>query len=139
MSTKNPPVVSLPKGKGTQNTKAPDSNPAPIPRSEPRDEKDDRKTDTLRRQADKARWPGYGADNTDTATLLNEQRTIEGKTGMSAGGPAQETEEEEEEESASDMTVAQLKEALDAAKVEYPASAKKADLVQLFEDNDLGS
>src|SRR5690606_32076568 len=113
----------------------PPSNPAPIPRSEPRDEKDEPKTDTIRRQADKARWPGYGADNTDTATLLHEQRTIEGKTKLSSGV---QTEEEEEESHASALTVAQLKEALDAAKIEHPAGAKKADLVKLYEDNNLG-
>jgi hypothetical protein len=133
MTKKTSPVATLPKGKGTQNTTPPPSNPAPIPRSEPRDEKDEPTKDTLRLQKDKARWPGYGADKTDTATLLAEQRTIEGKGKLSSGAQS-----EEEEEDASDLTVAQLKEALDAAKVEYPANAKKADLVKLYEDNELG-
>lgn len=132
--TRTAPTVALPKGKGTQNTPPPASNPAPIPRSEPREEKDEPTKDTLRLQKDKARWPGYGADATDTNTLLTEQRAIEGKGKLSSapGG------EEEEEEDASDLTVAQLKEALDTAKIEYPANAKKADLVKLYEDNKLG-
>lgn len=71
--------VSLPAGKGTQNTKSP-GGPAPIPRSDSKGDEDpgatEGKEDTIRRQADKARWT-YGQNTDDTATMLAEQREID--------------------------------------------------------------
>lgn len=71
-------TVALPAGKGTQNTES-KGGPAPIPRSDGKDQDPgvtEGQEDTLRRQADKARWV-YGQNETDTATLLAEQREID--------------------------------------------------------------
>jgi hypothetical protein len=79
--------------------------------------------------ASRDRWAG-GADISE---LHRESRQIEG---ADVGG--EEEEEEEEEASASDLTVAELKAALDEAEVEYDKNAKKADLVALYEEHGLG-
>lgn len=79
--------------------------------------------------ASRDRWGG----SEDISELHRESRQIEG-----AAADEEEEEEEEEETSASDLTVAQLKEALDAAEVEYDKNAKKADLVALYEEHGLG-
>lgn len=48
----------------------------------------------------------------------------------------EETEEEVEEvEDDGNMTVAELKEALDGAEIEYPSNARKADLLKLYNEN----
>lgn len=70
---------------------------------------------------------------------LKAQRHI--RANIDGTEPPSDTDTEEEEEegtNASDLTVAQLKEALDDAGVEYENSAKKADLVALYEENGLG-
>lgn len=77
--------------------------------------------------ASRARWGG----DVDVTELHRESRTIEG---ADHGGE----EEEEENTSAEGLTVAQLKEALEAAEVEIPAGAKKADLVALYKEHGLG-
>lgn len=69
------PVVELPKGKGTQNDTPPASNPAPIPRSTDKEEKDEEVEDTLRLQKDKARWV-YGQSDGELSDMLAEQREI---------------------------------------------------------------
>lgn len=77
-ASKGTDQVSLPKGKGTQATES-IGGPAPIPRSDDKEQDPgitDGKEDTIRRQADKARWE-YGKNDTDTATLLSEQREID--------------------------------------------------------------
>lgn len=74
----------------------------------------------------RARW-----GNPDIAELHHDTRVIEGSASASE-------EEEEEGTDSSQLTVSQLKDALDAAKVEYPANAKKADLVKLYDENELG-
>lgn len=77
-ASKGTEQVSLPKGKGTQNTES-IGGPAPIPRGEGSEQDPgvtDGKKDTIRRQADKARWE-YGKNDTDTATLLKEQQEID--------------------------------------------------------------
>lgn len=81
--------------------------------------------------ASRQRWGG----DTDIAELHRDSRAIDGEPNSGAG---EEEEEEEEETSAADLTVVQLKEALEAAEVEIPNGAKKADLVKLYEDNGLG-
>lgn len=68
----------------------------------------------------------------DIAELHHDTRVIEGTA------EASEQEEEEEETDSSSLTVPQLKEALDAAGVDYPANAKKADLVALYDEHELG-
>lgn len=86
--------------------------------------------------ASRARW----GNDTPLAEMHRDSRILEGQS-VPEGSTSQETEEEEEEEeetSASDLTVAQLKEALEAAEVEIPAGAKKADLVALYEEHGLG-
>lgn len=47
----------------------------------------------------------------------------------------EETEEPEVEEDDGNMTVAELKEALDGADIAYPSSARKADLLKLYNEN----
>lgn len=89
------------------------------------------KEDRVYGVASRARWNG-GEDITE---LHRESRQIEGAEGAEAGG---EEEEEEEGSSASDLTVAELKAALEEAEVEIPAGAKKADLVALYEEHGLG-
>ena len=76
----------------------------------------------------------------DLKDLLRASRKIDDNmNGFDREAAAQETEEEEEEEaSTEDLTVAQLKEALDAAKVEYAKDARKADLVALYDEHKLG-
>lgn len=78
--------------------------------------------------ASRDRWAG----GEDIAELHRESRQIE-------GAEVSEEEEEEEEASAADLTVAELKEALDGAEVEYDKNAKKADLVALYEEHNLGA
>lgn len=78
--------------------------------------------------ASRQRWGG----DADIAELHRDSRAVEGQH-IPDGG-----EEEEEENDASNLTVAQLKEALEAAEVEVPAGAKKADLVALYEEHNLG-
>ena len=73
------PKAELPQGKGSQNTKPPASNPDPIPRGQGQRPVKKDGTDTIRRQSDKARWPGYGPGADSISTLLNEQRNIEGR------------------------------------------------------------
>lgn len=82
--------------------------------------------------ASRARWPGSDSES------LHEQHT-DSRT-VDNGGESEEEEEEEEEEqtSAEDLSVAELKAALDEAKVTYAGNAKKADLVKLYNDNGLG-
>jgi len=87
------------------------------------------KEDRVYGVASRARWEG----GDDIAQLHRESRQIEG-----AEVSEQEEEEEEEETSASDLTVAELKAALEEAQVEIPAGAKKADLVALYEEHGLG-
>ena len=95
----------------------------PDPNGEPRGE------DRVYGVESRARW-----GNPDIAELHHDTRVIEG-----TASPSEEEEEEEEEETdSSQLTVPQLKEALDDAKVAYPANAKKADLVKLYDENELG-
>lgn len=76
--------------------------------------------------ASRDRWPG----SDDVSENLRDSRKIEGSdTG------SDEEEEEEESEGGASLTVAELKAALDDANVEYPAGAKKADLVELYDAN----
>ena len=77
----------------------------------------------------------------DLKDLLKSSRKInDNLNGYDRAAATQETEEEEEEEEASteDLTVAQLKEALDAANVTYAKDARKADLVALYDEHELG-
>lgn len=91
---------------------------------------EERKEDHVYGIASRQRW-----GDSDIAQLHRDSRAIDGEPSATAG----EREEEEEEESdASDLTVAQLREALEAAEVEIPVGAKKADLVALYEEHDLG-
>lgn len=69
------PTVDLPKGKGTQKTKAPASNPEPLERGGKDAKDEDESKDTLRLQADKARWE-YGQKDGELADMLREQREI---------------------------------------------------------------
>ena len=79
--------------------------------------------------ASRDRWPG----SADVSENLRDSRKIEGSdTG------SEEEEEEEEAEGGAALTVAELKAALDEAEIEYDKSAKKADLVELYDANDLG-
>lgn len=78
--------------------------------------------------------------------MLASQRRIDHNINGTTEVEAEETEETEEEEqeeeeetSTSDLTVAQLKEALDAAEIAYPSDARKADLVELYDANELGT
>lgn len=73
--------------------------------------------------ASRDRWPG----SADVSENLRDSRKIEGSDTGSE-------EEEEEETSGADLTVAELKAALDEAGVEYEANAKKADLVVLYDE-----
>jgi len=73
--------------------------------------------------ASRDRWP----DNSGTALHAEERAARLGKT--SEGGE----EEEEEEQGGAALTKAQLAAALDEAKVEYPAGANKAALVELYD------
>lgn len=82
--------------------------------------------------ASRARWGG----DTDISELHRDSRAVDGEP--NSGGSTEEEEEEEEESSASDLTVAELKAALDEAEVEYDKNAKKADLVALYEEHGLG-
>lgn len=75
-SASNAPIVSLPKGTGTQDDEPPASNPPPLERGAGEREPKERKEDTLRLPEDKARW-NYGVSTDDTATLLKEQREID--------------------------------------------------------------
>lgn len=86
------------------------------------------KEDRVYGVASRARWEG----GSDIAQLHRESRQIEGAE------VSEEEEEEEEETSANDLTVAELKAALEEAQVEIPAGAKKADLVALYEEHNLG-
>lgn len=79
--------------------------------------------------ASRDRWAG--SDSASLAELHSDSRKID----AGEGSEEEEEEEEEEETSASDLTVAELKAALDEAKVEYETGAKKADLVALYEAN----
>lgn len=65
--------------------------------------------------------------------LLKQQKKIDRRLNDL---PEEEEQEEEEEEviEPEKMTVAELKEALDEAGVEYGSDDKKADLVQLYSD-----
>lgn len=72
--------------------------------------------------ASRDRWPG--SDSDALAEQHRDSRTID------SGG---EQEEEEEAGTSADLTVDELKAALDEAGVEYPASAKKAKLVELYD------
>ena len=85
--------------------------------------------------ASRARW----GNDTPLAEMHRDSRVLEGQS-VPEGTTSQETEEEEEEEdnSAASLTKAQLKEALDAAKVEYDPKANKDALVELYEANNLG-
>lgn len=76
--------------------------------------------------ASRARWGGA-----DSVHELNrDSRAIDN------GG--QEEEEEEEESAGASLSVAELKEALDEAQVEYKASAKKDELVALYDEHVAG-
>lgn len=90
---------------------------------------EERKEDHVYGIASRQRW-----GDSDISQLHRDSRAIDGEPNATAG----EQEEEEEESDASDLTVAQLREALEAAEVEIPAGAKKADLVALYEEHDLG-
>lgn len=63
---------------------------------------------------------------------------IDGEEVPVGDAEAAEVAEETEEEEVVNLTVAELKEALDAAGVEYPSHALKADLQQLYDDANLG-
>lgn len=63
--------------------------------------------------------------------LLNHQKRIDANI---RGETLPEDEEEEETIVPENMTVAELKAALDEANVEYSSDDKKADLVQLYSD-----
>lgn len=91
---------------------------------------EERKEDHVYGIASRQRW-----GDSDIAQMHRDSRAVDGEPNSGAGG---EQEEEEEENDASDLTVAQLREALEAAEVEIPAGAKKADLVALYEEHDLG-
>ena len=72
------PVATLPAGTGTQNTAPPASAPPAIERgASEREAKAVNHEDTKRLPEDKARW-NFG-ESTTTATLLAEQRKIDGK------------------------------------------------------------
>jgi len=92
---------------------------------------EERREDHVYSVASRARWA-----EADISQLHRDSRQLEGA--INASGEQEEEEEEEEEFSASDLTVAQLREALEAAGVEIPVGAKKADLVELYEEHDLG-
>ena len=70
--------------------------------------------------ASRDRWP-------DSSAEINEERNT--TSSEDDGG------EEEEATGGAALTVAQLKEALDGAGVEYASNAKKADLVELYDAN----
>ena len=72
--------------------------------------------------ASRARWPG--SDSDALAEQHRDSRSIDN------GG---EQEEEQDTGTSADLTVDELKAALDEAGVEYPASAKKAKLVELYD------
>lgn len=93
---------------------------------------EERKEDHLYGIASRARWGSQ-----DIAELHRDTLAIEGSAAASRTS-TEEEEEEEEETDANDLTVAQLKEALDEAEVEYAKDAKKADLVALYEEHGLG-
>lgn len=101
-------------------------------RGEEQPNEENAKKDHVYGIASRARWGG----DSDVTELHRESRAIEGAA--NSGGSEEEEEEEEETSSAEDLTVAQLKEALEAAEVEIPAGAKKADLVALYEEHNLG-
>lgn len=52
--------------------------------------------------------------------------------------PSEGQKTDDEDHSASDLTVAELKSALDEADIEYSNNAKKEELVALYEENGLG-
>lgn len=81
--------------------------------------------------ASRQRWGG----ETDITQLHRDSRAIEGEPNSGGG---EDEDEDEDETTASDLTVAQLREALEGAQVEIPAGSKKADLVALYEENNLG-
>ena len=106
-----------PKERKERSTEEPDANAQPPV------------NDTVYGVASRQRWP-----SSDGHSLNAETRNAE----RGEAGSDEEEEEEEEEEGANSLTKAQLKEALDAAEVEYPSSANKAELVELYEANNLG-
>lgn len=90
-------------------------------------------TDKVYGVASRDRWPG----SSDVSQQLRDSRKIEGSDTSS------EDEDEDEEYSEEDtggaaLTVAELKAALDEAEIEYDKSAKKAELVELYDTNGLG-
>lgn len=93
---------------------------------------EERKEDHVYGIASRQRW-----GDSDIAQLHRDSRTVDGEPNSGAA-TSEEEEEEEEETTASDLTVAQLREALEEAEVEIPANAKKADLVALYEEHGLG-
>jgi len=71
--------------------------------------------------ASRARWPG--SDSDALAEQHRDSRSID----------SGEQDEEQNTGTSADLTVDELKAALDEAGVEYPASAKKAKLVELYD------
>lgn len=120
-------------------TSAPVTDPGRAPTAPPeakerQDEKEDpnaepRAKDRVYDISSRARWGGTNASNL-TEMQADAKRVESGET--------EEEEEEEEEADASQLTVPQLKEALDAAEVEYAAGAKKPALVALYNEHNLG-
>ena len=101
-------------------------------RGEEQPNEEEAKKDHVYGIASRQRWGG----DTDITQLHRDSRAIDGEP--NSGGGEEEEEEEEEETTASDLTVAQLREALEGAQVEIPAGSKKADLVALYEEHNLG-
>lgn len=115
----------------------PDEAKSPRVRGRADANSDEPKEDHVYGIASRARWGG----DASIAELHRDSRVLEGKS-VPEGTTSQETEEEEEEEeednSAASLTKAQLKEALDEAKVEYDPKATKDALVALYEEHNLG-
>lgn len=79
------------------------------------------------RQAERKQREEDAKKNVEQANAIRASGTMADKSGAGS---------EETEEGYDSWTVADLKTELDNREIEYAASAKKADLVQLLEDDD---
>lgn len=82
--------------------------------------------------ASRDRWPG-----SDSAALRQQHKESRALAGDEGGEEEEEEEAESEERTSADLTVAELKAALDAQDppIEYPAGAKKPQLVALYDEH----